>query len=308
MPRQRLLPPPPISGVWLPIVTPFLDGEVDLESYERLLAFYLNQGITGLVPLGTTGENPTVEPYEAEALIDLTLEIVDRRIPVYVGIGGNSTRKVTQLIKRLSRFGFDGILSVCPYYNRPSEDGIREHFRCVAESTDRPVLIYNIPYRTGVNLSNDSLLELSEVKNIVGVKDCCASLPQTMDLLRRKPAGFAVMTGEDALFYTTLALGGTGGILSSAHYRAEAFVQVFERMSDNDHQGARALWSRVEEATRLLFREPNPMPIKHWLWRCGLIRSPECRLPHTRISPTLREEIEALPGLDSIAIPMAAVS
>ena len=299
MPRQRSLEPIPIRGVWLPIVTPFLDGEVDLESYERLLGFYLNQGVTGVVPLGTTGESPTIDPYEAEALLDLTLEIVDRRVAVYVGIGGNSTAKVTQLTRRFERFVFDGILSVCPYYNRPSEDGIREHFRRVAESTDRPILIYNIPYRTGVNLSNDSILELSEVRNIVGVKDCCASLPQTIELLRRKPADFAVMTGEDALFYTTLALGGEGGILSSAHYRSKTFVEVFERMCDNDHQGARALWSTLETAARLLFREPNPMPIKHWLWRCGLIRSPECRLPLTKISAALAREIDALAELDS---------
>lgn len=306
MPRQRSLEPTPISGVWLPIITPFLDGEVDFESYERLLGFYLNQGITGIIPLGTTGESPTIEPYEAEAILDLTLEVVDWRIPVYVGIGGNSTQKVTQFIQRLGRFGFDGILSVCPYYNRPAEDGIREHFRRVADCTDRPILIYNIPYRTGVNLSNDSILELSEVSNIVGVKDCCASLPQTIDLLRRKPADFAVMTGEDALFYTTLALGGEGGILSSAHVRPEIFVEVFKRMADNDHQHARALWSCVESATRLLFREPNPMPIKHWLWKCGLIRSPECRLPLTKITPALAKQIDALPGLQSNS--MAAVS
>lgn len=306
MPTEQPLPPSSISGVWLPIVTPFLDGEVDLESYERLLAFYLSQGVAGIIPLGTTGESPTIEPFEAEALIDLTLEIVDGRVPVYVGIGGNSTQKVTQLMRRLERFPFDGTLSVCPYYNRPSEDGIREHFRRVAESTDRPILIYNIPYRTGVNLSNDSLFELAQVRNIVGVKDCCASLPQTIDLLRRKPADFAVLTGEDALFYTTLALGGEGGILSSAHYRPKTFVEVFRRMSDNDHQGARTLWSTLEEATRLLFKEPNPMPIKHWLWRCGLIRSRECRLPLTKISSGLAVQIDRLPGLESSLV--AAVS
>lgn len=306
MPRPHSLEATPICGAWLPIVTPFLDGEVDFESYERLLCFYLDEGVSGFIPLGTTGESPTIETYEAEALIDLTLEIVDRRVPVYVGIGGNSTAKVIQLIRRFGRFGFDGILSVCPYYNRPSEDGIREHFRRVAESTDRPILIYNIPYRTGVNLSNDSILELSEVPNIVGVKDCCASLAQTIELLRRKPADFAVMTGEDALFYTTLALGGEGGILSSAHFMPEIFVEVFARMVDNDHQGARTLWSSIESATRLLFGEPNPMPIKHWLWRCGLIRSPECRLPLTRISPALAEKIDMLPRLASSLI--AAVS
>lgn len=304
--RRRSLPGSPISGVWLPIVTPFVDGEVDLEGYERLLGFYLTQGISGLIPLGTTGESATIESYEAEAIIDLTLEVVDGRIPVYVGIGGNSTRKVTRFIERLSRFEFDGILSVCPYYNRPSEGGVREHFRQVAGSTDRPILIYNIPYRTGMNLSSDSVLELSQVENIVGIKDCCASLPQTIDLLRRRPPEFAVMTGEDALFYTTLALGGDGGILSSAHYRPEVFLEVYRRMDNNDHRGARLLWSGIEPTTRLLFREPNPMPIKHWLWKSGLIRSPECRLPLIRVSPSLAREIEALPGLDSISLAAAS--
>lgn len=284
---------PSVRGVWLPIVTPFIDGAVDFESYEGLVAHYLKQNVSGIIPLGTTGEGPSVEAHEVEAIVDLTLEIVDGRIPVFVGIGGNSTHKVTEMIRRLERLPFDGILAVCPYYNRPPEDGVREHFREIARSTDRPVLLYNIPYRTGINLSNDSVLELSEITNIRGIKDSCANLAQTVDLLRRRPAGFSVMTGEDAMFYTTLALGGDGGILASAHFEPSTFVQIFKRMSANDHQRARSLWHTLEAAVRLLFKEPNPMPIKHWLWRRGLIRSSECRLPLTRVSEALGQEIEA---------------
>lgn len=284
----------PISGVWLPIVTPFLGGEVDFDSYEGLLGYYLSQGVSGVIPLGTTGESPAIEPYEAEALIDLTLDVVDGRAPVFVGIGGNSTRKVTQMIRRLERYSFQGILSVCPYYNRPSEAGIQEHFREIARSTDRSVLIYNIPYRTGVNLSNDAALQLSEIPNIVGIKDSCANLGQTLDLILRKPPGFSVMTGEDALLYTTLMHGGDGGILASAHYRPDLFQTVFRAILANDHLGARAVWETLEPAVRLLFKEPNPMPLKHWLWREGLIRSPECRLPLTRVSDSLAEQIDRL--------------
>lgn len=289
----------PISGVWLPMVTPFLDGAIDFDSYERLLGHYLNQGISGIIPLGTTGEGPTIEPHEMEALLDLTIEVVDRRIPIYVGIGGNSTSKVVQLIRRLERFRFDGILSVCPYYNRPSESGILEHFRSIAGSTDRNILIYNIPYRTGVNLSNDAVLQLAEVRNIVGIKDCCANLPQSVDLLRRRPPGFAVMTGEDALFYLMVASGADGGILASAHYQPRALVEIFGRMRANDHHGAFKLWSTLEPSVRLLFKEPNPMAVKHWLWRCGAMSSPECRLPLTRVSPALASELDDLemPGL-----------
>jgi 4-hydroxy-tetrahydrodipicolinate synthase len=172
---------------------------------------------------------------------------------------------------------------------------MRRHFERIADSTDRRIIIYNIPYRTGVNLSNDAVLALAKIPNIVGIKDCCASFAQSVDLLRRRPDGFGVLTGEDAQFYTMLALGGDGGILASAHYRPRTFVEVFKLTAANDHQGARACWSSIEPAVRVFFREPNPMPIKHWLWRRGLIESPECRLPLTGASEALAREIDALP-------------
>jgi len=285
-----------ISGVWLPIVTPFKDGEVDVKSYERLLRHYLDTGINGVIPLGTTGESPTIEDDEAEALVELTLDVVGDRFPVYVGVGGNSTRKVVRTLRRLECYPFEGILSVCPYYSRPSDEGIGKHFKTIAESTDRNIVIYNIPYRTGVNLSNDTVLELSLIPNIVGIKDSCANLAQTQELLRRRPPGFSVMTGEDAQFYTTLALGGDGGILASAHLRTEAFVQVFRSIADNDHQSACRIWSTLEPWVRTLFREPNPMPLKHCLARLGLIESPECRLPLTGISGPLAVEMNLMLG------------
>jgi 4-hydroxy-tetrahydrodipicolinate synthase len=284
----------PVAGVWLPIITPFLGGEVDFDSYEGLLGHYLSQGISGVIPLGTTGESPTIEPYEAEALIDLTLEVVDGRVPVFVGVGGNCTRKVTQMIRRLERYKFQGILSVCPYYNRPSEEGIRAHFCELAKSTDRSILIYNIPYRTGVNLSNDAVLELSSVPNIIGIKDSCASLSQTLDLLNRRPPGFSVVTGEDALLYTTAAYGGDGGILASAHWEPRTFIKVFEKIKANDHLGALSLWNSLEPMIRTLFREANPMPLKYLLWKQGLIQSAECRMPLTRVSRSLSDTLDSL--------------
>src|SRR6516162_869161 len=138
------------------------------------------------------------------------MAIVAGRVPVCVGIGGNSTGKVLKMLKRLERFAFPGIVSVCPYYNRPTQEGMREHFTRIAEATDRHIVIYNIPYRIGVNLANDTVLALAELPNIVGVKDSSGSLAQSIELLRRRPRGFAVMTGEDNCFYTTLAHGGDG--------------------------------------------------------------------------------------------------
>jgi len=282
------------SGVWLPIITPFKDGEIDYAGYERLVDHYVRAGISGVIPLGTTGESPTIDEAETEALVEQTVATVAGRVPILVGVGGNDTRKVVKAVKRLQKHAVQGILSVCPYYNRPSQDGMREHFIRVAEATDRPILIYNIPYRTGVNLANETLLALAEVPNIAGVKDSSGILAQSLDLLRQRAPGFAVLTGEDAFFYTMLAHGGDGGILASAHVETATFLSVYERMVANDHQGALKAWSRLEPMVPLLFKEPNPVPIKHCLWRQRLIASAECRLPLTRVSDALAKDLDRL--------------
>jgi len=282
------------SGVWLPIITPFKDGEIDYAGYERLVDHYVRAGISGVIPLGTTGESPTIDEAETEALVEQTVATVAGRVPILVGVGGNDTRKVVKAVKRLQKHAVQGILSVCPYYNRPSQDGMREHFTRVAEATDRPILIYNIPYRTGVNLANETLLALAEVPNIAGVKDSSGIIAQSLDLLRQRPSGFAVLTGEDAFFYIMLAHGGDGGILASAHVETATFLSVYERMVANDHQGALKAWSRLEPMVPLLFKEPNPVPIKHCLWRQRLIASAECRLPLTRVSDALAKDLDRL--------------
>ena len=282
------------SGVWLPIVTPFVDGEIDYSGYERLVDHFIRAGVSGVIPLGTTGESPTVDEAEADMLIESTVAAVAGRVPIVVGVSGNDTRKVVKTVKRLGRHRIDGLLATCPYYNRPSQDGLRAHFTHLAEATGLPILIYNIPYRTGVNLANDTLLALAELPNIAGVKDSSGDVAQSLALMRQRPEGFSVLTGEDAYFYTMLAHGGDGGILASAHLETETFLAVHERMAANDHHGARARWSTLEPIIPLLFKEPNPMPVKHCLWRAGLIRSPECRLPMTRVSPALAHELEKI--------------
>jgi 4-hydroxy-tetrahydrodipicolinate synthase len=280
------------NALWLPLVTPFKDGAVDYASCQRLVAHYVAQGVDALFPLGTTGESATLDEGESEALIERTLAAAGD-VPVFVGVGGNATAKVVKTLKRLERLPFKGIVSVCPYYNRPSQDGMVEHFRAIASATDREVMIYNIPYRTAVNLSNESLLELAEVPNIVGVKDSSGVLAQSLDLLARKPAGFSVLTGEDALYFTMLAHGADGGILASSHIRTERFLEVGRRIAANDIAGARAAWAPLAQLVPLLFAEANPMPLKYLLWRQGLIDSPECRLPLTRISDALARRLDA---------------
>jgi 4-hydroxy-tetrahydrodipicolinate synthase len=281
-----------LTGVWIPLVTPFKDGHVDLASYRRLIEHYVGCGVAGLFPLGTTGEAPTLDDGEAEEIVATTVEIAASRLPVFVGIGGNDTRKVIKTIRRLARLDFTGIVSVCPYYSRPTQDGMQRHFSAIADATDRPILIYNVPYRTSVNLANDTLLRLAERRNIVGVKDSSGNIAQSLELLAGKPTGFSVLTGEDTLYFTMMCHGADGGILASAHLATERFVEIARLIQANDLVAARAIWSSLQGFIPKLFQEANPMPIKHCLWRQGLLASPECRLPLSSISPALAQDID----------------
>ena len=280
------------TGVWIPLITPFKDGQVDLTSYRRLIEHYVACGVAALFPLGTTGEAPTLDDAEVDEIVATTVEVAAGRLPVFVGIGGNDTRNVIKTIRRLERLDFAGIVSVCPYYSRPSQDGMQQHFSAIADATDRQIVIYNIPYRTSVNLANDTLLRLAERRNIVGVKDSSGNIAQSLELLASKPTGFSVLTGEDALYFTMMCNGADGGILAAAHLATERFVEIGRLIEANDHVAARAIWSSVRGFIPKLFCEANPMPIKHCLWRQGLIASPECRLPLSSISDGLAQEID----------------
>ena len=281
-----------LAGVWIPLITPFKDGRVDLASYRRLIEYYLACDVAGLFPLGTTGEAPTLDDNEVDEIVATTVEIVAGRLPVFVGLGGNDTRKVIKTIKRLERLDFTGIVSVCPYYNRPTQDGMQQHFSAIADATDRQILIYNVPYRTSVNLGNDTLLRLAARRNIVGVKDSSGTIAQSLELLASKPTDFAVLTGEDALYFTMMCNGADGGILASAHLSTQRFVDIARLVKANDHVAARAIWRSLQGFIPKLFQEANPMPIKYCLWRQGLLTSPECRLPLSSISNELVQEID----------------
>jgi 4-hydroxy-tetrahydrodipicolinate synthase len=281
-----------ISGVWVPLVTPFKDGQIDLASYRRLIEHYLACGVAGLFPIGTTGEAPTLDEDEADAVVEATIETVADRVPVFVGVGGNATHKVIKTIDRLSRFEFPGIVSVCPYYNRPTQGGLLQHFADLSNATDRQILIYNVPYRTSVNLANDTLLRLAERRNIVGVKDSSGNIAQSLELLASKPSGFSILTGEDALYFTMICNGADGGILAAAHLATEQFVEIARLITANDLVAARTVWSSLQGLVPKLFQEANPMPIKHCLWRQGLIASPACRLPLSSISDGLAQELD----------------
>jgi 4-hydroxy-tetrahydrodipicolinate synthase len=280
-----------LKGVWLPLITPFLNDRIDYTSYKNLIDYYLPKGIAGFVPNGTTGECPTLEEYEFEELLAKTVDFTNNKIPIYFGLGGNNTHKILKQLKVVEKYPVEGILSVSPYYNRPDQRGIYEHFKAISEATRLKIIMYNIPYRTGRNMENDTLLKLAELKNIAGVKDSCGNINQTMELIFNRPDHFSILTGEDILFYLNLALGGDGGILAAAHLETEKFVSVFKAMEANDHRSALVIWKNIEKFIPLLFREPNPAPIKYYMAQKGLIASSEIRLPLMPITENLKQEL-----------------
>jgi 4-hydroxy-tetrahydrodipicolinate synthase len=287
---------PTPHGIWLPLITPFRDGELDETSLRRLINHYAASPINGIILAATTGEGLTLDNEEIERLVTVSsaeLQTTGRRIPLWLGLAGSNTRTLINDLNRTASWPIDGYLITCPSYTRPSQDGLYRHFSTLAASTQNPILLYNIPYRTAVNLGNEAMLRLAALPNIVGVKDCCADPTQSFDLLRTRPPGFAVLTGEDALFYTALTQGADGGILAAAHVETHAFAAIRDHLLNGDQPGALAAWRTLADLPRLLFAEPSPAPIKHWLWRAGLIDSPELRLPMTQITETLAARIDA---------------
>ncbi len=287
--------PPGLSGLWLPLITPFLEGALDEASTRRLIAHYLEEPVDGLILAATTGEGLTLDDAEVERLVAVSAGMVaemGRALPLYLGLSGSDTRKLLKALARTADWPIEGYLIACPYYSRPSQAGLFQHFDALAEGCDKPIVIYNIPYRTGVNLENETLLRLAKHRNIVGLKDCCADATQSFELLRDRPKDFAVLTGEDALYYSALVQGADGGILASGHVMTADFAGIRTRLLEGDQPAALRDWQRLSPIPRLLFSEPSPAAVKYWLWRSGLIASPEVRLPMTPATEALAQKID----------------
>jgi 4-hydroxy-tetrahydrodipicolinate synthase len=288
-----------LRGLWLPLVTPFRDGELDETSLRRLVRHYASLPIDGFILAATSGEGMSLSMSELDRLVTITrAEILASRryIPILLGLSGASTHKMCDALDETAAWPIDGYLIASPYYIRPSQRGLLRHFTTLADHASWPLVLYNIPYRTAVGIDNDTLLALAEHPNIAGMKDCCANRDQTIDLLRRRPSGFRVLTGEDAQYHNALVDGADGAILLSAHVETEAFAAVRTHLWEGNQEGAETQWRAVADLTRLLFTEPSPSPAKHWLWRSGLIDSAEVRLPMVEVSAelaaTLDREIE----------------
>jgi 4-hydroxy-tetrahydrodipicolinate synthase len=279
-----------LSGVWLPLVTPLRDGALDEISLRRLVRHYATDAIDGFILAATSGEGLLLETSELEHLVvsvRAELAEIPRILPICLGLAGASTARMKEMLDETAAWPIDGYLISAPYYLRPSQRGLLTHFNDLADHASWPIMLYNIPYRSSVNLANDTLLKLAQHPNIVGMKDCCADRAQTIDLLRRRPDGFRVLTGEDAQYFDALADGADGAILLSAHVETERFASIYRLMKAGDRNAAAACWESVANLTRLLFTEPSPAPAKYWLAQRGLIASAEVRSPIVEVSAEL---------------------
>jgi 4-hydroxy-tetrahydrodipicolinate synthase len=282
-----------LQGLWLPLVTPFRDGELDEASLRRLVQHYAAGPVDGFILAATSGEGMSLHAGELERLVTVTrseLSASQRHMPILLGLSGASTAKLLDALDETAAWPIDGYLIASPYYIRPSQRGLLQHFTALADHASWPIALYNIPYRTGVSLTNETLLQLARHPNIVGMKDCSADRAQSIDFLARRPPDFRVLTGEE------LTDGADGAILLSAHLETDAFASVQTLLKQGDRDGARACWKAISVLTRLLFGEPSPAPAKYWLARSGLIESAEVRLPMVEVSAELAalldEEIE----------------
>jgi 4-hydroxy-tetrahydrodipicolinate synthase len=284
-----------LHGLWLPLVTPFRDGQLDEISLRRLVEHYAAGPVDGLILAATSGEGMTLEMAELERLVAAARAAMagSRDLPICLGLSGAGTSKMQDALDETAAWPIDGYLIASPYYSRPSQRGLLQHFTTLADHASWPIVLYNIPYRSAVNLTNETLLKLAEHPNIVGIKDCSADRAQSIDLLRRRPQNFRVLTGEDAQYFDALCDGADGAILLSAHLETESFAKVQTLLRQGKAEAARTLWLSIAGLTTLLFEEPSPAPAKYWLAQTGLIDSAEVRLPMVEAGAELASRLDA---------------
>ncbi|MGE0453768.1 MAG: 4-hydroxy-tetrahydrodipicolinate synthase [Vicinamibacteria bacterium] len=290
------------AGAGVALVTPFTrDGAFDEAAFRRLVQRQLDGGIDVLVPCGTTGESVTLSPAEQERVIALTLEIAGGRRPVLAGAGSNDTATAVARSKRAEALGAQGILSVGPYYNKPTPEGYYRHFATIAEAVGIPVVVYNVPGRTASNIDVRTQLRLAAHPNVGGVKEASGNLAQIMDLLRDRPAGFQVLSGDDALTLPMMALGAEGVISVAANQIPREMHELTAACARGEMAAARALHNRILRLMNLNFVESNPIPVKASLAMLGLCQE-SYRLPLVPPSETTREQLrEALRELGLLA-------
>ncbi len=280
-----------LQGSLVAIVSPMLeDGSLDFDAFRKLIDWHIREGTDGIVVVGTTGESPTVDFEEHRLLIRTAVEHAAKRIPVIAGTGANSTREAIELSIYARDAGADMSLSVVPYYNKPTQEGLYRHFKAIAEAVDIPQILYNVPGRTVADLANDTVLRLAQIPNIVGIKDATANLERGADLLRRKPGEFLVFSGDDATALALMLLGSHGVISVTANVAPRLMHEMCVSALAGDIAGARERNDRLMGLHRHLFCEANPIPVKWAVQQMGLIKG-GIRLPLTPLSAGYGDQV-----------------
>lgn len=281
-----------IKGSIVAIVTPMHeDGSLDWAAFRALIDFHIEQGTDGIVVVGTTGESPTVDVEEHEALIAEAVKHAAGRIPVIAGTGANSTKEAIELAAFSKKVGADASLTVVPYYNKPTQEGLYQHFKTIAEAVDMPHILYNVPGRTVADMSNDTVLRLAQLPNIVGIKDATGGIERGSDLLQRAPKGFAVYSGDDASALALILLGAHGTISVTANVAPKLMHEMCAAAMNGEVARAREINFRLLGLHRHLFVEANPIPVKWAVARMGKIKN-ALRLPLTPLSSTAQSVVE----------------
>jgi 4-hydroxy-tetrahydrodipicolinate synthase len=269
-----------VSGSIVALVTPFKNGKVDWQALESLVEFHIENGTNGIVPCGTTGESATLQDGEHHDVIKAVVKAVKKRVPVIAGTGSNSTQEAIDLTIGAERAGADGALLISPYYNRPMQEGIYQHYKAVAASVGIPLIVYNIPSRTGSKIEPETLARLSEIKNVAGVKEATGSVDQAIDVIRLCGDRLAVYSGEDSLTFSLMALGGKGVISTVANIAPKAMAELARACLNGEWEKGRERQLRLIPLIRAVFIETNPIPSKAALALMGKCAN-EVRLPLT---------------------------
>jgi 4-hydroxy-tetrahydrodipicolinate synthase len=284
----------PFTGAGTALVTPFTkSGELDEKAVRRLGRRQIDNGIHFLVPAGTTGENPTLELSERIRMVEILVDEAKGSVPVLAGAGGYNTKEVVHLAKAMQKAGANGLLSVTPYYSKPTQEGIVQHFKAIADATPLPIVLYNIAGRTGVNIETPTLARLAQIPSIIGVKEASGSLSQMCDVLRTLPADFLVLSGDDALTLPLMAVGGRGVISVVSNQIPREMAQMVEAAERNDFAAARAIHSRIIGLMQTNFVESNPGPVKYAMAAMGLLED-AYRLPIVSPRPESKAKIDAV--------------
>ena len=287
------------KGLGIALITPFCkDGSVDEQALVKLITYQLDNGADFLCILATTGETPSLSVEEKARIKQLVVQTVNHRVPILMGCGGNNTAAVVEELKTGDFQGIDGVLSVCPYYNKPSQEGLYQHFKAIAAATSLPVVLYNVPGRTGVNLKAETTVRLArDCKNIVAIKEASGSLEQVDEIIKNKPDDFDVISGDDALTFPMISCGAVGVISVIGNALPREFSKMIRLEFKGEYEGARKIHHKFTDRLSLLFIDGNPAGVKAMLHEMGMIEN-VLRLPlvPTRIS-TLQKMSEIMKSL-----------